>query len=109
MKTGSTAMAPFFTLVRITTSLNRAGSLQVLFLPSGQRTGEEANRTLSTYGWPEKWVLKSELDIIVNKCIPAAVWDAKNQKDISWSSRGYKFEEYRRELAELLSSGSGNK
>ena len=62
------------------------------------------------YLWlARKMGFEKELDIIVNKCIPTAVWDAKNQKDINWSSRGYKFEEYRRELAELLSSGSGNK
>jgi hypothetical protein len=55
------------------------------------------------------WIAKSmglnkELDTIVNNCIPTGVWEAKSQKDISWSSRGFKFEEYRKELAELISS-----
>jgi hypothetical protein len=50
--------------------------------------------------------LETELNSIVNKCIPTGLWEAKSQKDISWSSRGYKFEEYRKQLAELLSSSS---
>jgi len=48
---------------------------------------------------------EKELKAIVDKCVPAGVWDAKSLKDVSWPERGYKFEEYRRQLAELLSSG----
>jgi hypothetical protein len=58
------------------------------------------------YLWlAEKMGLKSQVDAIVNECVPVAVWEAKDQIDISWSSRGHKFEEYRKQLAELLSSG----
>lgn len=53
--------------------------------------------------------LETELNAIVNECIPTGLWEAKSQKDISWSSRGYKFEEYRKQLAELLSSYSAKK
>lgn len=56
------------------------------------------------YLWLAKSLgLQKELDSIVNKCVPAALWEAKNQKDISWPKRGYSFEEYRKQLAELLS------
>jgi hypothetical protein len=56
------------------------------------------------YLWlARKMGLEAELQTIVNNCIPTAVWEAKDQKDISWSSRGYKFEEYRKQLAELIS------
>ena len=62
------------------------------------------------YLWlAKKLGLEKELNVIVNNCIPTAVWEAKDQKDISWSSRGYKFEEYRKQLAELLSSASVKK
>ena len=54
-----------------------------------------------------KMGLGKEADLIVNECVPVAVWDAKDKHDVSWSSRGYKFEEYRRKLAELISSRSG--
>jgi hypothetical protein len=57
------------------------------------------------YLWlAEKSGFEVEVNNIVNSCIPLALWEAKNQMNISWSSRGYKFEEYRRQLAELLSS-----
>jgi len=60
------------------------------------------------------WIAKSlglekEAESIVNKCIPAGVWEAKSQNDVSWSSRGYKFEEYRKQLAELIASYSARK
>jgi hypothetical protein len=62
------------------------------------------------YLWlAKKLGLEKELNTTVNNCVPTAVWEAKSQKDISWSSRGYKFEEYRKQLAELLSSGSPKK
>jgi hypothetical protein len=56
-----------------------------------------------------KMGLNAQVEAIVNACIPAAVWEAKDQHNISWSSRGYTFEEYRKQLAELISSGSSNK
>jgi hypothetical protein len=39
---------------------------------------------------------------IVNGCIPKAVWDADVFKNISWSSNGYVFDSYRKQLAILL-------
>ena len=54
----------------------------------------------------KKMGLEKEVKEIVDKCIPTAVWEAKSQKDISWSSRGYKFEEYRKQLAEMMASRS---
>ncbi len=61
------------------------------------------------YLWLAKSMgLKGELEAIVNKCIPTGVWEAKSQKDVSWSCRGYKFEEYRKELAELIDSHKKN-
>lgn len=47
--------------------------------------------------------LEDELKAIVDECIPTALWDAKDQNDVSWSSRGYGFDRYRKRLAELLS------
>jgi len=59
------------------------------------------------YLWlAKKMGLETELKKIVNNCVPTGLWEAKSQKNISWSSRGYKFEEYRKQLAELLSSNS---
>jgi hypothetical protein len=59
------------------------------------------------YLWlAKKAGLEIESNKIVNECIPTGLWDAKSQTDVSWSSRGYKFEEYRKQLAELLSSHS---
>jgi hypothetical protein len=48
--------------------------------------------------------LENQMNTILNSCVPSALWDAKNQSNISWSSRGYVFEQYRRQLAELLSA-----
>jgi hypothetical protein len=60
------------------------------------------------YLWlAEKMGLKTEAEAIVNQCVPTAVWEAKGQKDVSWSGRGYNFEQYRKKLAELISS-TGN-
>jgi hypothetical protein len=60
------------------------------------------------YFWlAEKMGRGDEVNIIVNNCIPTALWEAKNQANISWSGHGYKFEEYRRQLAELITAGSG--
>jgi hypothetical protein len=58
------------------------------------------------YMWmAKKMGLEKEMKAIVDNCVPTGVWEAKDQNNVSWSSRGYKFEEYRRQLAELLSSG----
>ena len=62
------------------------------------------------YMWlAKKMGLEKELKTIVDNCIPTGVWEAKNQNDVSWSGRGYKFEEYRKQLAQLLSSGTARK
>lgn len=56
------------------------------------------------YLWlAKKAGLQKEADLIVNECVPAALWDAKDRKDVSWPTHGYKFDEYRKKLAELLS------
>ncbi len=52
--------------------------------------------------------LEKEIEKIVNNCIPAGVWDAAKLNDVSWSGRGYKFEEYRKELAELIETHKDN-
>lgn len=57
------------------------------------------------YLWlAKKMGLEQQANAIVNKCIPSALWDAKDQKGVSWTEHGYKFEEYRRQLAELISN-----
>ncbi len=62
------------------------------------------------YLWlAKKMGLENELGKIVNNCVPEAVWDAKDLNNVSWSSRGYKFDEYRKQLAELISSSSSGK
>jgi hypothetical protein len=48
--------------------------------------------------------LENEMKVIVDNCVPSALWEAKSNSNISWSSRGYKFEQCRKQLAELLSS-----
>jgi len=59
------------------------------------------------YLWlAEQMGLKSQAEAIADECIPAAVWEAKDRKDISWSSHGHTFEAYRLQLAEILSAGS---
>lgn len=59
------------------------------------------------YMWLAKQMgLEEEMKAIIDKCVPTGIWEAKMQKDVSWSPRGYKFEEYRKLLAELISSGS---
>jgi hypothetical protein len=57
------------------------------------------------YLWLAKQAgLENEIKIIVDNCIPTALWEAKSNGNISWSSRGYIFEQYRKQLAELLST-----
>jgi hypothetical protein len=46
---------------------------------------------------------ENEIKTIVDNCVPAALWEAKSRGNISWSSRGYVFEQYRKQLAELIS------
>jgi hypothetical protein len=48
--------------------------------------------------------LESEIETIVDSCVPAGLWEAKSQEGVSWSNRGYNFEQYRKQLAELLES-----
>lgn len=49
--------------------------------------------------------LDKEAKAIVDKCIPAALWEAKGRKEVSWTLRGSEFDRYRKELATLLSAG----
>lgn len=57
------------------------------------------------YFWLAKQAgLENELNSIINNCVPTALWDARYQGNISWSGRGYKFEQYRKQIAELLSA-----
>ena len=57
------------------------------------------------YLWLAKEMgLGTELETILNNCIPNALWEAKSKTGVSWPSRGYKFEEYRKQLSELISS-----
>ena len=57
------------------------------------------------YLWLAKQAgLENEMKSIVDNCVPVALWDAKTQSNISWSSRGYIFDQYRKQLAELLST-----
>lgn len=48
--------------------------------------------------------LENKAKTILDNCVPTGVWEAKEQDDVSWSGRGYKFDQYRKQLAELLSS-----
>jgi len=47
--------------------------------------------------------MEKELKAVLDECVPAGLWEAKSLENISWSSRGYKFEEYRKRLARMLS------
>lgn len=47
--------------------------------------------------------LNKAMDSIVNACIPYGLWEAKSLKKVSWSTRGYAIDGYRKKLAELLS------
>lgn len=51
--------------------------------------------------------LGQELETIVDASVPAALWEADLDQDISWSNHGYVFEGYRRQLAELIQRASG--
>jgi hypothetical protein len=57
------------------------------------------------YFWlANKAGLGNELKIVLDDCVPTALWEAKSNSNISWSSRGYNFELYRKHLADLLSA-----
>jgi hypothetical protein len=84
---------------------NLAGPLSSIRAKNWRRGAQDYE-----YMWlAKKMGMEKEMKAIVDKCVPTGVWEAKNQKDPSWSGRGYKFEDYRRQLAELLSSGRVNK
>lgn len=51
--------------------------------------------------------LESEVDAIVKSCIPTALSEADAYGGISWSSHGYGFETFRRQLAYLISGKTG--
>jgi hypothetical protein len=79
---------------------NLAGPLSSIRAKNWRRGAQDYE-----YLWlAKKMGLENELKTIVNNCIPTAVWEAKSQKDLSWSSRGYKFEQYRKQLAEIISA-----
>jgi hypothetical protein len=81
---------------------NLAGPLSSIRVKNWRRGAQDYE-----YLWLAKSMgLDKESDVIVNNCIPTGVWEAKSQKDISWSSRGFKFEEYRKQLAELIASNN---
>lgn len=79
---------------------NLAGPLSSIRMKNWRRGAQDYE-----YLWlAKKMGLEKEFNQIVNNCIPKGIWDAKSQKGVSWSDRGYKFEEYRKQLAELLSA-----
>ena len=47
---------------------------------------------------------EAEMKRILDECVPAGLWEAKDLENISWSSRGHKFEEARRRLTQLLAN-----
>lgn len=84
---------------------NLAGPLSSIRAKNWRRGAQDYE-----YMWlAKKMGLEKELKAIVNDCVPTGVWEAKKQNEVSWSSRGYKFEEGRKRLAELISSGSSPK
>jgi hypothetical protein len=79
---------------------NLAGPLSSIRAKNWRRGAQDYE-----YLWlAKKAGLETRMNEILNECIPTGLWEAKLQKDVSWSSRGYKFEDYRKKLAELLSS-----
>ena len=81
-------------------SRNLAGPLSSIRMKNWRRGAQDYE-----YLWLAKSAgLESKIKTIVDKCIPAGLWEAKAQKDVSWSSHGYKFDQYRRQLAELIST-----
>src|SRR5450759_4857970 len=79
---------------------NLAGPLSSIRAKNWRRGAQDYE-----YLWMAKKAgLETKMNAILNECIPTGLWEAKSQKDVSWSSRGYKFEQYRKQLAEILSS-----
>lgn len=84
-------------------SRNLAGPLSSIRMKNWRRGAQDYE-----YLWLAKNAgLESKMKTILDNCVPTALWEAKSQKDVSWSGRGYKFDQYRKQLAELLSSTSG--
>ncbi len=81
-------------------SRNLAGPLSSIRAKNWRRGAQDYE-----YLWlAKKAGLETEMNTVINNCVPTGLWEAKSQKDISWSSRGNNFEKYRKQLAELLSS-----
>jgi hypothetical protein len=83
---------------------NLAGPLSSIRAKNWRRGAQDYE-----YLWLAKQAgLDKEIRAIADSCVPAALWEAKGLTNISWSSRGYKFEQHRKELAELIAK-SGQK
>jgi hypothetical protein len=79
---------------------NLAGPLSSIRAKNWRRGAQDFE-----YLWLSKQAgLELEITPIVNECVPKALWEAKSQKDISWSCRGYKFDICRKKIADLLES-----
>jgi hypothetical protein len=62
------------------------------------------------YIWMAKQAgLDNQMNAIVDKCIPSALWEAKGQNSVTWPEQGYRFDLYRKQLAILLSSSKTKK
>ena len=86
-------------------SRNLAGPLSSIRMKNWRRGAQDLE-----YLWMAKNAgLESKAKSILDSCVPTGVWEANGQKDVSWSGRGYKFDQYRKQLAELLSSASAKK
>lgn len=60
------------------------------------------------YIWlAEQYGLQNEANQIINNCIPRAAWEAVPAENISWPQHGYGFELYRKQMAELINSATG--
>ena len=83
-------------------SRNLAGPLASIRAKNWRRGAQDYE-----YLWLAKEAgLEAEIKSLVKSCVPTALWEAKGQMGVSWSGRGYKFDQYRKQLAELLSSRS---
>jgi hypothetical protein len=82
---------------------NLSGPLSSIRIKNWRRGAQDYE-----YLWlARKAGLETRIKMIVNNCVPTGLWEAKAQKDVSWSGHGYKFDQYRKQLAELLSSSAG--
>jgi hypothetical protein len=83
---------------------NLAGPLSSIRAKNWRRGAQDFE-----YLWLAKQAgLEGAMKSIVDNCVPTALWEAKFQSNISWSERGYVFEQYRKQLADLL-EGKGLK